>query len=150
MNQPTLTDLGCACASARQVARILTQLYDARLRETGLEAPQFALLMTLRKEGPCTQAAIGRRYGLEKTTVSRNLKLMQGKGWIASNSANDKRMREVSLTPAGRKLLMAALPHWKQAQAELRSQMTGPAWDAMFTAFQSVSRAAQTLQIDPK
>ena len=53
---------------------MLTQLYDSRLRDTGMEAPQFALMMTLDKQGPCSQGALGRRYALDKTTVSRNLK----------------------------------------------------------------------------
>jgi len=72
-----LTDLACACATARQVARALTQLYDRWLIGTGLEAPQFALLMTLDKHGAVSQAALGRRYALDKTTMSRNLKLFE-------------------------------------------------------------------------
>jgi len=68
-----LTDLRCACATSRQVARTLTQLYDSQMRSTGIEAPQFALLMTLEKQGPCSQVEIGSRYVLDKTTVSRNL-----------------------------------------------------------------------------
>ena len=78
-----LTDLACACASARQVARTLTQLYDRWLIGTGLEAPQFALLMALDKHGAVSQAALGRRYALDKTTMSRNLKLFEREGWIS-------------------------------------------------------------------
>src|SRR5262249_58172261 len=67
----------CACATARHVARTLTQLYDAALRDTGLEAPQFALLMAIDQIGPCNQSALVERYALDKTTVSRNLQ------WLA-------------------------------------------------------------------
>ena len=81
-----LTDLPCACATARQVARVITQFYDSRLRETGMEAPQFALLMTLHKQGPGSQAGLGRRYALDKTTVSRNLKWLEKQGWIAASA----------------------------------------------------------------
>jgi DNA-binding MarR family transcriptional regulator len=137
-----LTDLACVCATARQVARTLTQLYDSRLRGTGVEAPQFALMMTLDTQGPCGQGALGRRYALDKTTMSRNLKLLERNGWIASAVTNDKRERRFTLTGEGRKRLAAARPEWKKAQEELRSVMTARQWNAMFEAFRAVAHAA--------
>ncbi len=141
-----LTDLACACATARQVARLLTQLYDTWLDGTGLEAPQFALLMTLDKQGAASQSAIGRRYALDKTTISRNLKVLERHGWIASSSADDKRQRRFTLTLEGQKRLAAAKPEWKKAQEHLRSGMTAKQWDAMFDAFRAVARSAQIAQ----
>lgn len=141
-----LTDLPCACATARQVARVITQFYDSRLRETGMEAPQFALLMTLHKQGPGSQAGLGRRYALDKTTVSRNLKWLEKQGWIAASApADDRRQRQFTLTASGRRKLAETLPAWKKAQAELRSGMTTKQWDAMFHAFRAVAAAAQKL-----
>jgi DNA-binding MarR family transcriptional regulator len=141
-----LTDLACACATARQVARALTQLYDGHLRGTGLEAPQFALLMTLRKQGPCSQVALGRRYGLDKTTVSRNLKWLERQGWIAESRTASRRERQLWLTAAGEKQLATALPEWKRAQAQLRSAMTAGQWESMFRTFRTVARAAQNIR----
>jgi DNA-binding MarR family transcriptional regulator len=146
MKPAALTDLGCACATSRQVARVLTQLYDSRLRTTGMEAPQFALMMTLERQGPCSQADLGRRYALDKTTVSRNLKLLERNGWIASSPASDGRKRQFALTAAGHERLAAAKPEWKKAQNELRSGMTAKQWDTMFQVFRTVTQAAQTLQ----
>jgi DNA-binding MarR family transcriptional regulator len=140
-----VSEIGCACASARQVARLLTQLYDARLRRAGLEAPQFALLMALREHGPCSQADLGRRHGLDKTTVSRNLRGLQRRGWIA-RAAGRTSQRGFELTASGRRQLAAALPAWTAAQAQLRSAMTAKEWDAMFRAFRSVTRAAADLR----
>jgi DNA-binding MarR family transcriptional regulator len=146
-----LTDLPCACATARQVARVLTQLYDGRLRETGVEAPQFALMMTLEKQGPCSQVDLGRSYALDKTTVSRNLKLLERNGWISSSEVSDKRKRQFTLTASGRKRLAVAKPQWKKAQNQLRSGMAAGQWDAMFRVFRTVVQAAQTLQkVDQK
>ena len=142
----SLTDLACACATARQVARVLTQLYDTWLGGTGLEAPQFALLMALEKQGAVSQAAIGRRYALDKTTISRNLKVLERKGLIVSSSADDKRERRFTLTTEGDKRLASAKPAWKKAQEHLRSGMTEKQWDAMFDAFRAVAGAAQTAQ----
>jgi len=143
-----LTDLACACASARQAARVLTQLYDRHLRAAGLQAPQFALLMALKQHGPCSQIAIGRRHGLDKTTVSRNLRWLESRGWIASSAADDRRERLFALTPDGRRQVAAALPSWKQAQAQLRSGMTAAEWTAMFQAFRTAGRAARAAPHD--
>ena len=140
------TELPCACATARQVARALTQLYDARLREAGMEAPQFAMLMVLDKQGPCNQVDLGRRHALDKTTVSRNLKVLEKRGWIESAAGTDRRTRRFVLTAAGRKGLKAAMPRWKKAQEDLRSGMSGAEWTAMFRAFRSAAQAAQRLR----
>jgi len=140
-----LTGLACACATARQVARVLTHLYDRRLRGTGVEAAQFALMMTLDHEGPSSQAALGRRYAIDKTTISRNLKLLERNGWIEA-AGDDGRERRFTLTGAGRKRLAAAKPEWKRAQAELRSWMTRDEWNAMWRAFKTVTSAAQAVK----
>jgi DNA-binding MarR family transcriptional regulator len=145
MDEP-LTDLACACATSRQVARLLTQLYDRRLKRIGMEAPQFALLVTLDKQGPCSQTTLGRRYGLDKTTVSRNLRWLEQRGWVERSTGDDKRQRRFALTDAGRRQLAIARPQWKKAQEQLRSSMTVREWDEMFTVFRTVAAAAQRLQ----
>jgi DNA-binding MarR family transcriptional regulator len=132
----------CACATARHVARTLTQLYDAALRDTGLEAPQFALLQMLDKAGPLSQAALGRRHALDKTTVSRNLRWLEQQGWVAAAEGADRRERAFTLTADGRKRLAAAKPHWRRAQEQLRGEMSEREWAAMFSAFRTVVAAA--------
>ena len=132
----------CACATARHVARTLTQLYDAALRDTGLEAPQFALLMAIDQIGPCNQAALGERYALDKTTVSRNLKWLEGQGWVRVAMGRNRRERELTLTAEGRRRLTAARPKWRKAQAVLQSEMSDADWNAMLRAFGKIIEAA--------
>ncbi|MGH9143969.1 MAG: MarR family winged helix-turn-helix transcriptional regulator, partial [Vicinamibacterales bacterium] len=129
----------------RQAARALTQLYDGRLRRIGMQAPQFALLMTLNGHSASSQIALGRRYGLDKTTVSRNLKWLSNMGWIESSAGGDSRTRAFRLTAEGRRRLAAALPEWKKAQAQLRAALTEEQWHAMFRAFRTVANAARTV-----
>lgn len=139
-------DLPCACATVRRAARVLTQLYDGHLRASEIEGTQFSLLALLDSTGPCSQAAIGERFALDKTTLSRNMKLLKNKGWIESTDAEDRRQRRYILTPAGEKRLKAARPAWRRAQEHLRSTMTEKDWDAMWNAFRTVTIAAQTAQ----
>jgi DNA-binding MarR family transcriptional regulator len=81
---------------------------------------------------------------MDKTTVSRNLKWLQQRGFIAAAGAEDGRERRFVLTAEGRKRLAAAKPKWKKAQDHLRSGMTSEQWDTMFDAFRAVARAART------
>ena len=136
----------CACATARHVARTLTQLYDTALRDTGLEAPQFALLMAIEQIGPCSQSALGERYALDKTTVSRNVKWLERQGWVRGAIGKNRRERELTLTAEGRKRLTAAQPKWRKAQALLRVEMSDAEWNAMFRAFENITEAAQRVK----
>jgi DNA-binding MarR family transcriptional regulator len=135
-------ELGCACATVRRVARQITKLYDQQLRAAEIEAPQYALLTTLKRHGPCSQAALGRPHGLDKTTMSRNLRVLERNGWIAFVPTADRRERHVVLTPAGERQQARAAVRWKAAQSGLRAAMSDDEWTAMFAAFAAVSRAA--------
>lgn len=139
---PVLAEMACACATARQAARAMTQLYDAWLRDTGLEAPQFALLMALDKGGPQPQSSMSQRFAIDKTTLSRNLRLLEARGWIEPAQGNDRRERRFGITSAGRERIRAAYPAWNRAQADLKSAMTASEWNQMFRAFRTAARVA--------
>ena len=145
-------DFGCACATARQVARVLTQFYDGKMRDSGVEPPQFGLLVAIER-GASTQVALVRHFALDKTTVSRNLKLLESHGLIELASVGvasikDRRTRRFVLTAKGRDHLARAKPKWKEAQHQLRSAMTADQWDAMFATFRTVVQAARSLEKD--
>ena len=133
----------CACATSRHIARLLTQLYDHFLRKAGVEAPQFALMVVIEKEERSHQSAIGLQCAMDRTTISRNLKLLERKGWIRSTKGRDRRERHVTLTRAGRKRLAAGWPEWRKAQNYLRGVMTGEEWTGMFHSLQIAMDAAQ-------
>ena len=133
----------CACASARRAAHALTRMYDVSLRDTDLEVPQFALLNMLEKVGPCSQATMGRKFALEKTTLSRNLKFLQSKGWVEAAPGKDARERAFVVTAAGRAQLTAARPAWRKAQQRVRLSMTDSQWNAMQQVFQALTEAAR-------
>jgi DNA-binding MarR family transcriptional regulator len=139
-----LVDFPCACATVRRAARAVTQLYDGHLRDSRIEGTQFALLSVLSSQGPCSQAAIGHRFALDKTTLSRNLKLLKNKGWIETTAAEDGRERRYVLTVAGEKRLAAAKPAWRRAQEHLRSAMSAKEWDTMWNVFRTLTTAAHT------
>lgn len=136
-----LPDLDCACATLRRAARLVTQLYSHEMGSL-VEPTQFALLTALGHRPGGSQSPLGRALGLDKTTMSRNLRLMEKNGWIEGISAGDRRRRGYRLTPLGKKVFAATKPGWERAQARLRDALTPDEWGNMLKAFDKVASAA--------
>lgn len=135
----------CACAETRRAARLVTQLYS-RVMGPEIEPPQFALLTTLQALGGCGPAELGRKLGVDKTTLSRNLALVEKKGWVGREATADARERRRVVTPAGAAILAATKPRWAKAQSRLRAQMSAEEWRSALEVFAKVARAAQAAE----
>jgi len=141
----SLPDIPCACASVRRAARLVTQLYGHEMGDR-VEPSQFSLLSVLERRSGCNQASLSRALGFDKTTMSRNLRLMKKNGWIERARAEDRRERGYRLTPAGERLLAETRPGWKRAQAKLRAAIPAAEWENMFKVFGLVARAAHAVR----
>jgi DNA-binding MarR family transcriptional regulator len=125
-------------------------MYDRHLRPHGIESTQFALLEALEGLGPRSQTAVGLGFGLEKTTLSRNLRVLASKGWVEATAGEDSRERLYQLTPAGRKTLQAARPAWRRAQTDLRTRLGPAQWEATWRAFRAVTEIAGGPSTQPR
>jgi DNA-binding MarR family transcriptional regulator len=136
-------DIQCACASARRTARLITRLYAQEMGKA-IEPTQFSLLTAMHRMPGRGQTALAKAFGLDKTTLSRNLMLMQKSGWIEPLSSNDLRERGYRLTAKGTRVFMKAGAGWQKAQDKLRAAMTPKKWEAMMTAFRVAAGAARS------
>ena len=137
----TSGSLSCALAATRRTARLMTQFYDACLAEAGIEAAQFALLLALDTAKDKGQAALGQMLGMDKTTLSRNLKVLREKGWVESVAGKDARRRSISLTAEGKVRLREAKPAWRRAGEMFREGMMEREWVAMWSSLEAMTRA---------
>lgn len=103
--------------------------------------------MMIGQSGECSQASLADRFDFDKTTISRNLRLLARKKWIEFAHGEDARERRVRLTPTGQARLAAAKPAWNAAQKRLRGAMTQRDWDAMLAALGRVTSAARAARI---
>lgn len=63
--------------------------------------------------------------GLDRSTLGRNLRVLEKQSLVEIESGKDARVRCVTLTQIGRKKLQEAMPLWRQAQREF-SEILGP------------------------
>jgi DNA-binding MarR family transcriptional regulator len=106
----------------RQAARYLTAAYDQVLAESGLRTTQFSILYKLAARGPLTITELSAVMAMDRTTLGRNLQLLEQDGLIRYRPGADRRERLVELTAAGRKKLDAAYPLWQKAQERFESR----------------------------
>lgn len=106
----------CACYNLRRAARAITKLYDDFLRPSGLRTTQYSLLMAAKLRGPVTVTKLARLTVTERTTLTRNLTILEKKGLIQIEPGKDRRERRVALTDQGQEALLKAVPRWQMAQ----------------------------------
>ena len=67
--------------------------------------------------GPLPLSSLAKQTGLERTTLTRNLRLLESKGLVRVRATEaDQRVRRVEMTPAGRRAAERGLPAWRSAQ----------------------------------
>lgn len=104
----------CLCLHLQRAARAVARRFDEALRPLGLTNGQFSLLMSLNRPEPPTIGSVATLLAMDRTTLTANLKPLERRGLIELGiDAADRRLRRLSLTPAGRELLVAALPLWR-------------------------------------
>jgi DNA-binding MarR family transcriptional regulator len=106
----------CNCLAIRQAARQVTQLYDRHLSAAGLRTTQYSVLAKLDRLGPQAINELAASLVMDRTTMGRALRPLEREGLIAIGPGRDGRTRALRLTPAGKRRLTKAVPHWRQAQ----------------------------------
>lgn len=111
---------GCYAARSRRLARAVSRIYDQHLRPLGLKASQQAVLVVV-AEGFERPVDIGVALDMEKSTVARAVAVMESNGWVGVSTEGSG--RQVVLTEAGEKLLMASLKPWRLATEEIAGRL---------------------------
>ena len=68
---------------------------------------------------------------MDRTTLTRNLTLLEHRGLVAIAMGDDQRTRLVTLTNQGREALMKALLLWEQAQTRIVSELGRAHWNTL-------------------
>ncbi|AXM96043.1 MarR family winged helix-turn-helix transcriptional regulator [Pseudomonas plecoglossicida] len=109
----------CICTHLRRAARGVSRHYDEALAGFDINVAQFSLLRHLQRLDRPSITSLAEAMGLERSTLGRNLRVLEAEGLVALIDGDDQRNRVVLLTEAGAARLRLAHPAWEQAQQSL-------------------------------
>ncbi len=116
----------CLCLHAQRAARALSRRFDEAMRPVGVTSGQFSILNSLNRPEPPTVGAVASLLGMDRSTVTANLKPLERKGAVVmAVDAKDRRGRRAALTDEGRALLAAATPIWRAVHGEIEAGLDG-------------------------
>ena len=112
-----LEPIYCPCPKVKKLDRLLTRGQDEVLRCAGLTASQFSTLRLLERIGPIVINEFADLMAMDRTTLSRNLKLMDQAGWLTLNpDPKDGRNRVAAITVKGTQFHRKAKKMWETEQ----------------------------------
>lgn len=135
----------CACSCLRQAARAITQLYDEAFRPMGCRATQFGILGVAEELGAVTLSELAEETVTDRTTLTRNLRLLERKGLIGLECGQDRRERRVCLTQRGSRVLQTVRPAWIRVQEKVIHRVGRRRFERIVSDLSAVIEAAQTL-----
>jgi DNA-binding MarR family transcriptional regulator len=122
-------EVRAACLGMRvtRLHRRVARVYEQALQTVGLSLPQLEILTELiNAEGPVKPTALAARLMVERSTLSRNLAVMQDRGWVtAVETSPTGRAMSVTVADAGTAVFTSAGNAWRGAQTSMETVL-GP------------------------
>jgi DNA-binding MarR family transcriptional regulator len=103
-------------------------MYDLAMQESGIRSTQFALLVGIAKLQPVTMSALAKVLMLDRSTLTRSLRLLEKERMIKISKRAAMRQRFLKLTHSGEKALYRSLPLWRAAHARFVEAVGGDYW----------------------
>jgi DNA-binding MarR family transcriptional regulator len=123
-------------------------MYEAELRGAGMNPAQFELMSYLQARPGVGQAVLAEAMDVDQTTLSRNMKVLAGQGWVTvSAGVKDRRVSTYALRDAGEAALQAAMPLWERAKAKVAGSLGDEAavWRVLGELGSAAERGVRTM-----
>ncbi len=113
----------CVWGKLRRASRLISQVYNRFLQPSGLKITQFSLLMSVKCTSALTITQLSEEALMDRTTCTRNLRVLKRMGFIEFRPTDDERIRKVVVTAQGNDVLERAIPLWEDAQDFIFNQV---------------------------
>lgn len=130
----------CACFNLRRAARLVTKRFDDAFRDFGLKATQLSVLMAIYYAPNLPLSRLAQVLGMDRTSLTRNLKILEGRNLVTVEESDDKRERRIGVTPNGEKMLKDVFPIWQKVQDEIEEILGGEHWGNLLSGLHEVAR----------
>ena len=109
----------CFCVSVRGLANRLTQLYDDRMAPFDLRVTQYSVMKKIVDKPNSTISEIAQMCDLDRTTLTRSLRILERDGWLEFVKAKDQREKRLQIKATKTSDFDRAQRAWQQVQREL-------------------------------
>jgi DNA-binding MarR family transcriptional regulator len=121
----------CLCLHVQRAARALARHFDDVFRPLDLTSGQYSLLMSLNRPAPM-MGDTADFLAMDRTTLTAALKPLERRGLVRIVAdEQDRRVKRLSLTPAGNAVLAKAYALWQEFHGAIEAGMASPSADAM-------------------
>jgi DNA-binding MarR family transcriptional regulator len=104
----------------RRLQQIAVAIFLEETGEQGITPVQFAALAVVARHPQTDQRTLARRIGFDTSTIGGVVDRLEARGLLQRNtSAQDRRVRLLTLTDAGAALLSAVVPTMLRAQQRM-------------------------------
>jgi DNA-binding MarR family transcriptional regulator len=121
----------CLCLHVQRAARALARHFDDVFRPLGITSGQYSLLMSLHRPAP-TMGDTADFLAMDRTTLTAALKPLERRGLVkVTADTQDRRVKRLSLTPAGNAVLTKAYALWEMRHGAIEAEMNAPSAEAV-------------------
>jgi DNA-binding MarR family transcriptional regulator len=135
----------CTCGELRKAARAVTLLYDNACKASGLQSTQLHVLDVVYRSDSIRISHLAKELGLDRTTLTRNLSVLEREGFIKISPGEDNRTRVVTITHKGRTAIAKAIPLWNEVQRKVRQRMGEPMWNELMNNLSQFVKVADQI-----
>jgi DNA-binding MarR family transcriptional regulator len=131
----------CACFNLRRATRRVSQAYDQALKPLGLKITQVSLLVAAHVVDRIVLTKLAAVMGMDRTTLSRNLRVLEKRGLVRMEPGEDRREVMVSLTGEGQDILEKAVPLWEETQERVTAILGEERYGVLLKELKDLSKA---------
>lgn len=135
----------CTCSELRRAARAVTLLYDNAFKSSGLLSTQLGVLHVIYKSDSIRISHLAKELGMDRTTLTRNLSVLEKQGFIKISSGKDNRTRIVTITNKGCTTATKAIPLWNDVQRKVKQRMGETLWNELMDNLSQFVKVADQL-----
>jgi MarR family 2-MHQ and catechol resistance regulon transcriptional repressor len=129
-----------------KAVQAITRHAAAGIQQAGLGDSDFRVLEVLLHKGPLPVNTIGPKVNLTPGSISVAVDRLYGKGLVSrTESAEDRRIRIVALTPSGKKLIVPVFRKHAAAMKKVFSELSSGELQQLESILKRVGRRAEAL-----
>lgn len=123
----------CTGFNLKRATRIVQNLFDDAFKPVGLEGTQYTVLSHIFVSEPILLTKLAHLMDVDRTTLARNLKPLEKKGYVQIQPGSDKRAKLINTTEQGKEVLSKALPLWRETQDKIKATLGIENWNSMIS-----------------